>query len=362
VGRAAKTMLTHSPMPTRATILRARTLRQSMTPPEVRLWQFLRTLRAEGHPFRRQAPFRGYILDFVSYTDRLVIEIDGAQHGDEPQAAHDATRDTVLAGQGFRTLRFLATDVFQNLEGVTIAIRHALAATTPHPGPPHKGREKDKKRTPSSPSPSWGGPGWGAIATLFRHHHRHIRRRRHSLRPQRPNNLVPRRRQRLQIRRDRVGVRIAQRRESPPRHRRPKLAPGVRPVQIRVTRLCPFPLLRAASSCGSFRPYRAKRPDIRRILVNMSDGYSLIKIAIGLRIARNTENLVRIQQGLPPLGPGFFERSIKWLYILPVVFALLVSVLGTVGSRAPVATGHPPVVKSVPARNGPKPSGAMKHL
>jgi very-short-patch-repair endonuclease len=30
-----------------------------------------------------------------------------------------------LAGEGFRTLRFQATDVMQNLEGVSIAIRAA---------------------------------------------------------------------------------------------------------------------------------------------------------------------------------------------------------------------------------------------
>ena len=116
-------------MPTREAILRARTLRRSATPPERQLWTFLRTLRPEGHPFRRQAPFRGYILDFVSYPDRLVIEIDGAHHGNEAQAAHDATRDQVLTSQGFRTLRFLASDIFQNLEGVTLAIRAHLSGS-----------------------------------------------------------------------------------------------------------------------------------------------------------------------------------------------------------------------------------------
>ena len=140
-------------MPTRAAILRARTLRRSATPPEARLWIFLRTLRCEGHHFRRQAPFRGYILDFVSYTDRLVIEIDGAQHGHETQAAHDATRDRVLTGEGFHTQRFLAADVFQNLEGVTIAIRDILArkpaAHAPHPGPPHEGEGEKTRNTPA---------------------------------------------------------------------------------------------------------------------------------------------------------------------------------------------------------------------
>jgi very-short-patch-repair endonuclease len=127
-------------MSERDDIIRARTLRRSATPPEVRLWGFLRTLRHEGHHFRRQAPFRGYILDFVCYADRIVIEVDSAAHDYEARLIHDAIRDGVLAREGFRTLRVLATDVLPNLEGVSIAIRAALPAPTP--ALPTRGREK----------------------------------------------------------------------------------------------------------------------------------------------------------------------------------------------------------------------------
>jgi very-short-patch-repair endonuclease len=129
-------------MSNRDDIIRARTLRRSATPPEVRLWGFLRTLRHEGHHFRRQAPFRGYILDFVCYADGVVVEVDSAAHDNDARLAHDATRDAVLAREGFRTLRVLATDVLSNLEGVSIAIRAALPA--PHPNPPHKGEGEEK--------------------------------------------------------------------------------------------------------------------------------------------------------------------------------------------------------------------------
>jgi very-short-patch-repair endonuclease len=120
-------------MPTRPAILRARALRQAATPPEIRLWSFLRTLRAEGHHFRRQAPFGSYVLDFVSYRDRLIIEVDGAQHGTGEQMARDALRDAVLAREGFATMRFLAADVLANLEGVAWAIREALDRASPPP-------------------------------------------------------------------------------------------------------------------------------------------------------------------------------------------------------------------------------------
>src|SRR4051812_7940474 len=49
---------------------RARELRRSMTPREVKLWLHLRQLRAQGYHFRRQAPRGRYILDFVCLRHR----------------------------------------------------------------------------------------------------------------------------------------------------------------------------------------------------------------------------------------------------------------------------------------------------
>jgi very-short-patch-repair endonuclease len=114
--------------PTTTPNTRARALRQAATPPERHLWTWLRTLRPQGHHFRRQAPFRGYILDFVCYRQRLVIEIDGAHHGTEAQQAHDAKRDTLLAREGFQTLRLPATEVLTNLEGIATLIQSHLSS------------------------------------------------------------------------------------------------------------------------------------------------------------------------------------------------------------------------------------------
>ena len=127
-------------------IPRARALRRDATPPERLLWTYLRTLRADGNHFRRQTPFRGYVLDFVCYSQRLVIEVDGAQHGTEAQRAHDLLRDAVLLREGFTTLRFLATDVSRNLEGVAIAIQSSLA-TSRSSRPP-----RPERKTPLPPS------------------------------------------------------------------------------------------------------------------------------------------------------------------------------------------------------------------
>ena len=114
---------------------RARQLRNAMTPPEVRLWARLKRLRVRGFHIRRQAPFRGYYLDFVCFDRRVVIEVDGGQHSEDVQAAHDATRDMVLRREGFRVLRFWSNMVMNDTDGVMDAIVLALeAATSVRPG------------------------------------------------------------------------------------------------------------------------------------------------------------------------------------------------------------------------------------
>ncbi len=131
------------PRPGEAT-KRARELRKSMTPQEARLWLQLRAMRADGFHFRRQAPLLGFYLDFVCFSRRLVIEVDGAQHAEDVQADHDAMRDAILARQGFRTLRFWNSEINTNLDGVMQAIQTALASDIPTlaaspPVPPLKG-------------------------------------------------------------------------------------------------------------------------------------------------------------------------------------------------------------------------------
>ncbi len=107
---------------------RAREMRKNMTPQEAHLWIYLRKLRARGYHFRRQAPFRGYFLDFVCFSRRLVVEVDGGGHGEGTQAEHDRVRDAVLRRQGFHTLRVWNSDINSNLEGVVDTNLHALAS------------------------------------------------------------------------------------------------------------------------------------------------------------------------------------------------------------------------------------------
>jgi len=128
-------------MPYTAEGYRARALRNAMTKPEVILWSQLKRLRAEGFHIRRQAPFRGYYLDFVCFSRLVDIEVDGASHDDPEQAAHDAMRDAVLRREGFRVLRFGNDEVRDDLDRVMAVIRSALEEAPVSPPGSRRRRE-----------------------------------------------------------------------------------------------------------------------------------------------------------------------------------------------------------------------------
>jgi very-short-patch-repair endonuclease len=125
-----------------AIIAKARAMRKALTPPEARLWGQLKLLRARGFHFRRQTPFRGYILDFVCFDRRLVVEVDGVTHTVDAQAVKDRVRDAVLAREGFTTLRFDNAAVRDELDSVMTAVLahlEALPTRSLRDHPPHEG-------------------------------------------------------------------------------------------------------------------------------------------------------------------------------------------------------------------------------
>ena len=107
-------------------IFQARTLRKNQTPAEGLVWQQLRAKRFEGIKFRRQQPIGQYIVDFVSYEKKLVIEIDGGQHNEEKGIQYDIERTTYLECLGYKVLRFWNNEVVENLDGVFEKIRSEM--------------------------------------------------------------------------------------------------------------------------------------------------------------------------------------------------------------------------------------------
>jgi len=113
---------------------RARTLRNNCTHAEARLWRYIRNRQLEGVKFRRQQPLENYIVDFVSFSPKLVVELDGGQH--QERQRYDAKRDACLRLNGFTVLRFWDNEIFTNIEGVLEVIRaHCLTHLPPPPGP-----------------------------------------------------------------------------------------------------------------------------------------------------------------------------------------------------------------------------------
>lgn len=93
---------------------RARRLRREKTQAERKLWRELRELNRHGFHFRQQAPVGPFIADFADHTARIVIEVDGGQHGEPKAQKTDAVRTRWLQANGYRVLRFWNNDVLAN--------------------------------------------------------------------------------------------------------------------------------------------------------------------------------------------------------------------------------------------------------
>lgn len=96
----------------------ARDLRRNATQAERLLWQHLRNRQLRGFKFRQQATVGPFVADFLCAEKRLIVELDGGQHGDEI----DARRTAVLNNLGYHVIRFWNHEVNANLDGVMQAI------------------------------------------------------------------------------------------------------------------------------------------------------------------------------------------------------------------------------------------------
>ena len=138
---------------------RARRMRRDKGAAERKLWGKLRLLNGQGFQFRQQAPLGSYIADFCDHTAKLVIEVDGGQHGEPKGLAADKRRTLWLESQGYRVLRFWNRDVLTNIYGVEVTIMLALGILTED--------SADKANDARIPSPPVGeGEGGGDCRTF----------------------------------------------------------------------------------------------------------------------------------------------------------------------------------------------------
>ena len=101
-----------------------------MTGAERKLWAALRGKQLGGLRFRRQHPIGVYVVDFVCLERRLVIEVDGGQHGETGQTAFDQQRTDWLRAEGYRVLRFWNREVSLSRDDCLTAIWAELGTSS----------------------------------------------------------------------------------------------------------------------------------------------------------------------------------------------------------------------------------------
>ena len=83
----------------------AKDLRKNLTTTEEILWYHLRAKRFYVFKFYRQKPIAQYIVDFVCFEPRVIIECDGGQHALEN--VKDMKRDNFFYRTRFSNIEIL---------------------------------------------------------------------------------------------------------------------------------------------------------------------------------------------------------------------------------------------------------------
>jgi very-short-patch-repair endonuclease len=106
-------------------------LRANTTDAERILWRHLRRLDVKGSHFRRQVVIGPYIADFACLAERLIVEVDGSQHGDNEGLRRDDVRTRWLQSEGYRVIRFWNNDVMSRTDAVLETIHDIITVTPP---------------------------------------------------------------------------------------------------------------------------------------------------------------------------------------------------------------------------------------
>jgi len=93
-------------------VRRARALRQPGNDAEALLWWAMRNRNLNDLKFVRQLPIGPYFADFACREKRLVVELDGRQHANNPS---DRIRDQYMNAKGWSVARFWSGHVVANL-------------------------------------------------------------------------------------------------------------------------------------------------------------------------------------------------------------------------------------------------------
>lgn len=109
-----------------------RNLRKNETEAERIFWKLVRNKRFNGKKFYRQYPLfyelngrdSFFIADFCSFSDRVIIELDGHVH--DFRLTKDFNRTIILESLGFRVVRFSNDEVLFDMKSVMEKLTNEL--------------------------------------------------------------------------------------------------------------------------------------------------------------------------------------------------------------------------------------------
>ncbi len=94
------------------TINRAKYLRKNMPDAEKKFWRAVNYEKL-GVKFSRQRPIGPYFVDFICFDRKLIVELDGVQHGTNSAIKYDNNRTDFIKSQGYRIIR-IPNDYFKD--------------------------------------------------------------------------------------------------------------------------------------------------------------------------------------------------------------------------------------------------------
>jgi very-short-patch-repair endonuclease len=97
---------------------RRKALRKNLSKAEAIMWKHLSRRQMHDCKFRRQYSIDQYVLDFYCPELKLAIEVDGDSHFQAGAEKHDKARREYIESFGIHFLRFLNTDVCENIDNV----------------------------------------------------------------------------------------------------------------------------------------------------------------------------------------------------------------------------------------------------
>lgn len=115
-----------------------RALRKQPIPSEILMWSVLRGRKFMNLKFRRQYGLGRYIIDFYCPSLHLAIEVDGESHTWPGAPERDRIRQEWIVKQGVTVVRFLSSEVINNIDGVLQRLEEVVKTVGSKNPPPHQ--------------------------------------------------------------------------------------------------------------------------------------------------------------------------------------------------------------------------------